>query len=263
MGGKKNSSFDSAAKSYDKTFTFSETGKLQRDRVYYWLDKIGFFQSKKNVFEINCGTGFDAKKFALKGHLVTATDKSAEMIKLAKESTTNIDFFRLDITQLNTNNKLKKSNVLFSNFGGLNCIDNNEMNNLIKHITATQKQKDLIIWVLMSRFCLSEAIYFLLKLKFSKVLRRNTNKAVSVNVDGQKVNTYYYSPQKLKKKINQNYRTVLLKPVAIFLPPSYTEQYFKKNKKILKLLNNLEHIFGRFTFLARWSDHYIIIAEKK
>jgi hypothetical protein len=54
----------------------------------------------------------------------------------------------------------------------------------------------------------------------------------------------------------------MIKPVAVMLPPSYMEDFFKKNRKILQMLNWFESIFGKISGLASWSDHYIIIAEK-
>ena len=76
----RDSSFDSAAPLYDDDFTFSEIGKLQRDRVYYWLSEMKLFEKSKRVFEINCGTGYDAQHFFEKGLKVVATDASLEMI---------------------------------------------------------------------------------------------------------------------------------------------------------------------------------------
>ena len=256
--------FNLAASNYDDSFTLSDIGILQRKRVYHWLEKINFFREPKNVFEINCGTGYDAEKFTQKGHAVIATDGSEEMIAFAKKTRNKkIDFFQLPFNQLTTNKKFNQSEVLFSNFGGLNCINETELKNLTKKISDKQKQNDLLIWTLMPKFCLIESLYFIVKLDFKKVFRRNTKHSLAVNVEGTPVDTFYYSPRTIKKMLKENYTIKLAQPIAIFLPPSYMEPFFKNHKKTLHFLNRLEFLFGKISFLSNYSDHYIIIAEKR
>jgi len=256
--------FNNATQNYDEVFTYSTIGKLQRKRVYYWLHKINFFKEFKKVFEINCGTGYDAEKFIAEGHNVIATDGSESMIRYAKKNRdTSIHFFPLSFEKVAQNNDFKSCNTLFSNFGGLNCISNKELQVFAKNIGKNQKKKDLLIWVLMSKFSLIESLYFLLKLKFKRAFIRNTTKAVSVNVEGISVDTYYHSPKAVKNMLAPNYDIKLIKPVAFFLPPSYMEAFFIKNKILLYFLYKLENIFGRFSYFAKFSDHYIVVAEKQ
>ena len=256
--------FNVAASNYDENFTFSHIGVLQRERVYHWLDKINFFSEPKTIFEINCGTGYDAEIFTQKGHSVIATDGSEAMVEIARKTRNkNIDFFQLPFSKLAENEKFNSSEVLFSNFGGLNCISETKLGTLVKNISTLQKQQDLLIWTLMPKFCLIESLYFLLKLNFKKAFRRNSKHSVPVNVEGIAIDTYYHSPKTMKSILAKDYKIKLIKPVAIFLPPSYMESFCNKNKQLLHFLNIMESICGRFSFLANFSDHYIIIAEKK
>ena len=158
---------------------------------------------------------------------------------------------------------LSKCNVLFSNFGGLNCITNDELSLFLKKVSIEQKNGSQLILVLMSKKCLMESIYFFLKRDFSKIKRRNNKIGIDVNVKNEKVKTYYYLPKDIETMLSPNYKINLVKPIAIFLPPSYLEPFFKKRKTLLHILNKLEQIFGRFTYLAKWADHYIIVAEKQ
>lgn len=77
------------------------------------------------------------------------------------------------------------------------------------------------------------------------------------------VKTYYHSPKELKKILGKHYRFKLIKPVAFMLPPSYLEPFFTGKKSLMKFTNKMEGIFGRFSGPASWSDHFIIIAEKR
>ena len=92
MNHSKSSSFDSVAETYNVDFTFSEIGKLQRKRVYHWLNRIDFFKEPKHVFEVNCGTAYDAKLFAEQGHKVIATDGSEKMVEVAKKTESQIEY---------------------------------------------------------------------------------------------------------------------------------------------------------------------------
>ncbi|MEE9349311.1 MAG: class I SAM-dependent methyltransferase [Flavobacteriaceae bacterium] len=143
--------FDHIANKYDTDFTYSEIGKRQRKSVYKYLNKL---PNNLSVLELNCGTGEDAIWFANKGNTVLATDISLEMIKVGEAKVKGIDnikFQQLDINILNkteilpvvqndkTNTNIiltergtsdkesQKFDLIFSNFGGLNCLNATEL----------------------------------------------------------------------------------------------------------------------------------------
>jgi SAM-dependent methyltransferase len=256
--------FDQAAAKYDATFTHSEIGKLQRARVYYYLEKLGFFRKKRKVFEVNCGTGYDADQFVQKGQQVVATDVSPTMIDLARKARSNeINFYPLPFHSVPSDENFKKAEALFSNFGGMNCMSEQELKDFTEATADLQSQGDWWVAVLMARHCFMEDVYHSLRFQFSKLNRRNTNKALEVQVEGEQVPTYYHRPGDVKKMLEKTHHIHLISPVAFFLPPSYLEAFFRKRKYLLRILNNLERWFARGEKLASWSDHYIIIAERK
>jgi ubiquinone/menaquinone biosynthesis C-methylase UbiE len=256
-------SFNAAAATYDQDFTFSEIGILQRKRVYYWLEKNGFFDSSLKVFEINCGTGYDTYQFTNKGHSVFATDASKEMIATAKSKYPDLQFLQADFNMALELPELKNADVVFSNFGGLNCISFEELKSFITKMAKNQKKGSQLIFVIMPDKCFMETIYFLLKFKFKNAFRRKNKNPLMVNVNGTGIPTWYHSPAKVKSILSGDYLIKLVKPIAVFLPPSFMEPFFKKRKKILVILNRLERIFGKLSFLSGLADHYIIIAEKR
>lgn len=261
---KEKGSFDSAAEEYDAVFTNSHIGKLQRKRVYHWLDRLGLFNGSKKIFEINCGTGFDADYFSQNGHEIVATDASEEMIQVAIRSRSNkIKFYKLSFDHLTTDDNFKQSNVLFSNFGGLNCMDSNRLSHLLNDIGKVQNSGDHLVFVLMPKYCLMEDLYFFFRFQWNKIGRRNSNKALEVNVNESIVDTYYHSPYTLKNGLKDIYDVLLIKPSSIFLPPSYMEPFFKRRLIILSFLNRLESFFGRFSSLSAYADHYVLIAKRK
>ena len=96
--------FDAAADTYDETFVNTNVGKLQRARVWNYLDSI-LPDKPLHILELNCGTGKDAVWFADKGHNVTATDISDKMLEIAKNkaslsnNSSNIRFVKVDQKQ--------------------------------------------------------------------------------------------------------------------------------------------------------------------
>ncbi len=258
---KKQASFDQAASLYDQTFTESEIGKRQRNRVYYWLDRVNFPKEGQRIFEVNCGTGADAEYFHQKGVGIIATDGSPEMIEVAKSARSeSIDFEVLDFSDVNQTTI--RGAAIFSNFGGLNCLDEIGLKQFFERVSSAQNPGDQLAVVIMPRFCLMEGVYFFLRLKWRKLFRRNTSKGLAVNVDGKEVMTYYHSPRSVVKML-PDYSIRLKKPVAICLPPSYLEPFFVKRPRFLRLLNTLERNLGRISLFSGWSDHYILVAEKR
>ncbi len=256
-------SFDSAAATYDDEFTFSEIGKLQRERVYYWLDKLHFFKQPQTVFEVNCGTGYDAQFFTERGHSVIATDGSEQMVKVAQSRNSKLTVYQRNFNDISIDDNVRKSDVIFSNFGGLNCLSAAELATFVDDTALLQKKDDLLIAVIMPNHCFIADVYHLMKGKFKQVGRRNKKGSLEVDVNGEKIRTYYHSPNRLTGLLRDKYCIELKKPVAAFLPPSYLESFFKRNPQVLNGLYSLERIFGNLNFLSSLADHYILVAKRK
>jgi SAM-dependent methyltransferase len=74
--------FDAFASAYDDDFTQSILGQLLRPRV--WEKLAQHFTAGQHILELACGTGEDALWLARRGVHVTATDGSAEMVRVAR-----------------------------------------------------------------------------------------------------------------------------------------------------------------------------------
>ena len=256
--------FDNHAKNYDATFTYSAIGKAQRNRVYHFLNKSIRNKSELNILEINCGTGEDAKYLTEKGHRVLATDVSSEMIKVAKEKHQNpkLKFQVVDITKITLDTFSEKFDLIFSNFGGLNCLSKLELESFLKKSESLLNPNGKLALVLMPKNCLWERFYFSLKGDFKKARRRNINKKLLANVEGIEVPTWYYNPNDLESLISDKFKKTLLRPIGIKIPPSYLEPFFSNKKWFLKLLIWAEKLYP-YSIWAKYADHYLIIFEKK
>ncbi|WP_299246543.1 class I SAM-dependent methyltransferase [uncultured Aquimarina sp.] len=262
-----NESFDIAAITYDSTFTHSKIGELQRNLVYNHLTEILPSNQELDILEINCGTGHDAIWLANRGHRVIATDISLEMISIARSKlqhkNSDLEFQQLDINKLEAFEPERSYDLIFSDFGGLNCLSPNQLKHFF--ITAEKKLKPngRIIGVIMPKHCIIENSYFVMKGDLKKAFRRNTSTVVIANVDGTDVSTWYYNPNNIKKIVKNVFSVDKVNPIGFCIPPSYLEPFFKNKLGFLRVLKNLDTLFNRFSFLSKYSDHYLISLIKK
>ncbi|MBN8703720.1 MAG: methyltransferase domain-containing protein [Bacteroidetes bacterium] len=255
--------FDLYATNYDEEFTSSFVGKAQRNVVYHNLNST--LDKENAVLEVNCGTGEDALWLSPKVNSVIATDISASMINTAKIKLqkTQLDNVKLEISSYADLSKKFLPNsfdVVFSNFGGLNCIDEHEFMQAIDAMTKLLKPKGKLVFVIMGRFCLVESLYFLFKLNLKKIFRRLSRSGISTTINDITFNTYYYSPKKIKQLTGASFKMLRLRGVGILLPPSYLSNKF--SSKLTNIIYGVDLFLSRFSWSAYISDHYYIELEK-
>lgn len=257
-------SFDLAAKNYDQLFTNSNIGKLQRNLVHQHIITFLKKDKKLNILEINCGTGEDAIWFAKQGHQVLATDISKTMIDVAKNKVDldNLYFKPFDINHIGQLKPDEKYDLIFSNFGGLNCLSTKELSQFYVDSLKLLKDNGRVINVMMPKCCIWDNIYLLYKIRWKSLFRRNTNKGVTVKVNGLNVQTWYYNPKEIISLTKGLFDTESTYPVGLFIPPSFLESFFSKKRRILQLLAWLDSRF-KLSILSKYADHFIITLKAK
>ena len=256
--------FDIAAQKYDAIFTNSNIGKAQRALVYKHISSIIQTEKKLAVLELNCGTGADAIELGKLGHSVVATDISSEMIKVAKAKThpENVQFKVQDINMIDQHTFDQKFDLIFSNFGGLNCLSVEQLRAFFQTATDLLLPNGKMILVLMPKHCLWERFYFTLKGDSQKASRRNTTESVIANVDGVGVATWYYNPKDISALAKNNFITQKIKPIGLAIPPSYLENSFVAKFPMLNIFKSLDAIVTTSS-LAKYADHFLIVLEKR
>lgn len=261
--------FDSIASGYDLTFTHTEIGKRQRAAVYSVLEKILSDHQIKNVLELNCGTGEDAIFFAQKGLQVLATDISPEMVRVATLKAEQKGVSHLLRTQvvafqeLHQVENFPRYDLIFSNFGGLNCLPPEDYPCFVNNMERLLNPGGFFVAVVMPRFCLWETLYFSGRGKFRQAFRRVSREPVSARLDDStSVKTWYYSPKDMKNSF-KGWVLGDVRPIGLFIPPSYLEPFFRKRIAFLDRLENMERSTARFRTLAGMADHFLLVLEKK
>jgi hypothetical protein len=133
---------------------------------------------------------------------------------------------------------------------------------LFQAIKEILKSNGRFVGVIMPGYCLWEIFYFLCKGQIKKAFRRKFPGPVPVKVGGTVVNTWYYSPGKIKK-LARDFKIITIRPVGLFLPPTFLEVFFHKKKGLLKLLGLIEKIFHKLNIFAKVSDHFLFDLKSK
>jgi ubiquinone/menaquinone biosynthesis C-methylase UbiE len=260
--------FDHIASSYDSSFTRTPIGQLQRKHVWNYLQKVMIELKGLDILELNCGTGEDAVLFSERGFNIVATDVSEEMLKVTQEKVQQysmqhkISSQYLDLDSFDDSLFEKKFDLVFSNFGGLNCINPQSLKKLLDKLPAILAPGGRFVGVIMPKFCLWESMYFLMKCQLRNAFRRWTSGSVDANLQGMMVKTWYFRPSQVKAWANK-FSVIDIRPIGIALPPSFLQNYFLKRRRLLVRLNNLEKKLGNWSSFSGMADHYLIDLQLK
>ena len=257
-----NEPFDLLAESYDADFTNTSIGQLQRGQVWKYIDHLKFENKEPRMLELNFGTGEDALYFSRMGFKVIATDVSEKMVRIAaiKAIPRNDVIKVLKCNLLDIGNAFPRMgfDLVFSNFGCLNCIAPQKMKSLSGDISKLLKPNGRFICVVMPRFCIWETLYFLSKFKFKKSFRRWTKNEVEIKFNQSSFPVWYYSPMSFAGFFMTGFKVVSVKPIGFFIPPSYMKGFFTKHNGMLSFLGKMERKIENISFLAGFSDHFLI-----
>lgn len=258
-------SFSSYAANYDTDFSNTEIGKLQRSRVWFFLER-NLEGKPLKILELNCGTGIDAMWFAKKGCNILATDISPEMVNRAAENTLafkdKVKTITCDCRTILEVTGKEKFDIVFSNFSGLNCLAHAELSDLSNSIKNVLKPDGKFIACFFGTKCWWEKLYFFFKFNFKEMNRRKDKKAVQVKIEDEAFTTWYYSTSTINKIFSNNFMLRDKMPVGIFIPPSYLNSFFRKFPFVLKILYKMECVFS-FPFLSNYADHYVVCLTQK
>jgi SAM-dependent methyltransferase len=249
--------FDQEAASYDQMFSHTVGGRLQRERVWQYLETV--VRPGMRVLELGCGSGEDTRWFAEHGCDVTALDVSPEMVKVARQKCAeyrHVTVRQFDVTHLSL--LQGRYDLIFSNFGVMNCLAPTEF---VQHLTATPKlltSTGSILHVLMPDRCWMESLYFLIKRDWSRVFRRRRRQVAVVGAVS--IPVWYYSPS-VVRAANEALKVRAVLPIGVVLPPSYLASLVERRPRLASTLAWVEHLLAKSSAFARYSDHYLVHLE--
>lgn len=264
--------FDAVANQYDTAFTHTAVGRLQRAVVQHFLSIRLGDAAPGQALELNCGTGIDACWLAHQGWEVLATDVSSGMLALAQENAAQAGLEgRIRTAVLDLSHPLlpqmperrQQFDLVFSNFGGLNCVSPETLPQLGEALPLLLKPGGLFVAVVMGRFCCWEMLYFLIKGRPKEAFRRLSKEPLEARLDqNTSVKTWYFSPKEFIKILSFNNLTKKnIQAVGFWAPPSYLNSFFEKRPRLLRFLYFLEKNCRGKTW-AFGADHFLVCWQK-
>ena len=260
--------FDHIA-SFDSLFTKSVIGQLQRKQVWRYLHHITPELSGLEILELNCGSNEDTILFSERGVNLVATDISEETLKLTTvranqfSMQNRISAQYLDPESFDETIFDKKFDLVFANFGGLNCLHPEAVRRLFHNLPSILAPGGRFVAVVTPKFCLWESLYFLMKFKFRQAFRRSTNHETTVQFAGATFKTWYYNPAQVAKWSSDHFKVVRKLPVGFFTPPVALEARFLNRKPLLFKLARLGKRFDSASLCAGMADNYLIDLQLK
>jgi ubiquinone/menaquinone biosynthesis C-methylase UbiE len=261
--------FDHIAPTYDSLFTQSVIGQLQRKQVWKYVQGVIDQLDGYEMLELNYGTGEDLQLFGETGFNLVATDLGGEVRKISEKKAAQLTLQHrvssqyVDLGSFNETLFQKKFDLVFSNFGGMNCVNPQSVKKLMQRLPDILNPGGRFVAVMMPKFCAWETIFFLLRLQFSKAFRRFTSREVITDIFESDMKTWFYSPAQFKRWSRKQFKVVSLKPVGVALPSIYLERFFKLKKSWLKWLNDIELKVSGNRLFSGMADNFIIDLQLK
>ncbi len=226
---------------------------------------LQFFPPKAKILEMNCGTGIDAVFFAGWNMNIVATDVASGMIEKVNSKIEHLGLKAKISTKLCSYTELPKLSegpfdVMFSNFGGLNCIA--DLRPVVQGVKRNLKSGGVVTLVVMPKVCPWE-ILLALKGNFKVAFRRFKNGGAESHLEGEYFKTFYFSSAYIRQVFGEEFSLVKLEGLCSLVPPPYFEFFPKKLKKVFSFLTRLENSV-RFIYPFNWAaDHIIITLRRK
>jgi len=250
--------FDQIALDYDRVFTHSAIGKVQRSQVSRQIERS--FTPGSHVIELNCGTGEDALALARSGVRVSAYDASPIMVAVAnRKLNREPSCIKVQFSVLR-NEHLFQLEGLFdgalSNFAGLNC--SLDWSGIANDLARLVKPGGHLLLCVLGRMCLREMVHSLLRGRFRKALRRARKGPTFTRIDGNSLIIIYPSISEAKRIFSSGFYLRGWRGVGVFVPPPYCEPHFLGRKGMLDLLASLDLWLAHLPGLRCWGDHVLL-----
>lgn len=229
-----------------------------RKQVYDHVSR--YLRPSSHILELNAGTGIDAFHFAALGHRVLATDLSDGMIRQIQEK---IDLHphsqavrcrQLSYDQLDALEE-KNFDHVFSNFGGLNCIE--DLNAVTQHLPALLKPGAYVTWVIMPPVCFWEW-FVLIKGRPQVAFRRFKKGGAPSHLEGEYFQTYYHSLSRIKAAFGPSFRLVAAEGLAALSPQPHRGDFPARHPATYRLLRKADALVRNHYPFNRWADHIIV-----
>ena len=255
--------WNDAAETYEQKFTGTTVGRARRYAV--WRDLERAFKPGERILELNCGTGIDAVFLAGKGVHILGCDIAPRMIELAQELAAQAeltdppDFRVLPTENLAAIAQEGPFDGAFSNFSGLNCVD--DLSQVAQDLGRLLKPRARFLIVMMGRFVPWEIVWFLAHGKPSRAFQRLREDRTSY-VGTPSLTIQRPTVAQITKQMEPAFRLLQWKGIGITVPPSYSEHLASRFPKLIERLAGLDQRIGTLPLIRNMADCVLLEFER-
>jgi SAM-dependent methyltransferase len=236
--------FDNLASQYDRLWTRTTIGHLQREAV--WRGIACLFKPGQTALDLGCGTGEDAVRLIDAGLRVHAIDASPEMVRIARDR--GVD---AEVLPIESCGQLEgRFDVVLSNFGALNCIA--DLESLREPLGRLVRPGGYLAICLIGRFCLWEAAWSLLRVRPVRAFRRWRGSAMS----SLGFRVFYPSKENLEASLGPHFALLNWRGVGLSVPPSYVTGL---SDGVLQKLDAFDRRVAHWPLLRGFADHRLFV----
>lgn len=236
--------FDRLAVDYDRLWTRSTVGQLQRQAVWRHIQPL--LKPGHAALDLGCGTGEDALHLMQAGMRVRAVDASAGMVEIARGRGVDAEVLAIEDC-----GKLDGTfDLVLSNFGALNCVE--DLQALGRPLARLVRAGGHLAICVIGRCCVWETAWALLRAQPAKAFRRWRNSVTSSL--GMRV--FYPTRSRLESAFGPEFRLVNWRGVGLSVPPSYVKEL---SENTLRKLDAFDARAAHRPLLRGLSDHRLFI----
>jgi SAM-dependent methyltransferase len=240
--------FDRLALQYDRLWTRSTVGLLQREAVWRRIGPL--FQPGQSALDLGCGTGEDALRLLRAGLRVHAVDASSEMVRIARSRGVDAEILSIE----HCGSLDRSFDAVLSNFGALNCVEDIEA--LREPLASLVRPGGYLIVCIIGRYCLWETAWALAVRQPAKAFRRWRKSAMS----SLGIRVFYPSRERLQAAFHPRFTLVNWCGIGLSVPPSYVTGF---SAGILRKLDAFDRRVAHRPWLRGLSDHRLFVFVRK
>jgi ubiquinone/menaquinone biosynthesis C-methylase UbiE len=240
--------FDRMAAGYDRVWTHSSVGQMQREAI--WRSIGPLFKAGQAALDLGCGTGEDAVSMMRAGLQVRGIDASPEMVQIARERGVDAEVLAIE----DCGCLVGSYDAVLSNFGALNCIEDLEA--LREPLGRLVRPGGYLAICVMGRFCVWETAWALLRGQQAKAFRRWRGNAMS----SLGFRVFYPSRRRLEAAFGPQFTLVDWRGIGLSVPPSYVTGL---SDGALRRLDAFDRRVAHWPVLRGFADHRLFVFVRK
>lgn len=257
--------FDSVASDYDGPRGNNDLIQDMRGEMWRWLDAT--FATDSRLIDLGCGTGLDAVRMAQRGHRVTATDWSRQMVQRTRERaqqerlSDRVEALEIGAHEMHWLAGPGSYDGAYSDLGPLNCVP--DLADVSRECARLVKPGGALVFTVIGRICPWEIAHYLRRGRWARAMLRFARSVVPVSMNNHTIWTRYYGPREFYRAFEQHFTLEHYRGLCVFAPPPYLTWVRDGHMKWHKRLWSLDRRVSGWPLIRGMGDHFLMVMKRR